>query len=178
MSQLLNLEELNERHEVSDHNRIKLFSNILNSCHNKIRKYNKEFKKQECLYAPPTFILGNPPYNYVDLVNYIMDSLKNNGLKAEWLPNKKSIYISWRPIDVNLDQYRSHFSDTIYSDEPEETLKVMSVRQTPASKPSKKKTDQKPHVQHVAMISYNKNTKDMIPVNIKGFQTVNGGLRP
>src|SRR5438128_988508 len=101
MSQLLlNLEDLHERHEVTENNRQRVFDDLLKSCHRKIRKFNNEFKKKECLYEPPAFIIGRPPYNYVELVNYLLTSLIKNGLKAEWLPAKKSIYVSWKPQDT------------------------------------------------------------------------------
>jgi len=172
---VLNLDELNIRHEKTEQNRIKLFDEILNSCHNKIRKYNKEFKKQECLFAPPPFIIGKPPYNFIDLTNYLIDSLRKNGLRAEWLSSKASIYISWKPIDINIDQYHSHFSNTVYSDDLAQQLTVMAVRPPVDKKPTtkkKKKTDEKPVLQHVAMIEYGANTKDLIPVNVKGFKSL------
>jgi hypothetical protein len=176
---LLNIEELAGRHEVSDHNRLALFNDILKSCHNKIKKYNKDFKKQECLYAPPAFIIGKPPYNYVDLVNHIMDSLRDNGLKTEWLPQKRAIYVSWKPIDINMEQYQSNFTDTVYAEGQEDSLQVMTVRpKVQAPIRGKKKVDKNPHLQHVAMINYGQNTSDLIPVNIKGFKTTHGGLRP
>ncbi len=186
MSLLLNLEELNDRHDTTTLNRIKLFDTILMSCHNKIKKYNKDFKKQECLYEPPVFIIGKPPYNYIDLINHLIDSLKNNGLRVEWLSKKKALYISWKPIDVDLEQYHSNFSDTVYDDNNENnndnpdlsSMKVMTVRSQPNSMSKTKKKVDPPVVQHVAMIKYGRNTKDLIPVNINGFNKVNGGLRP
>jgi hypothetical protein len=170
---LLNLDELNLRHEKSEQNRTKLFDEILMSCHNKIKKYNKDFKKQECLFAPPPFIVGKPPYNFNDLTNYLMESLRKNGLRVEWLPQKASIYVSWKPIDVDINQYHQHFSDTVYSDDFEQQLTVMTVRpkREPATTTKKKKTNEKPVLQHVAMVEYGMNTKDLIPINVKGLQS-------
>jgi len=171
---LLNLDELNVRHEKSEQNRVKLFDEILASCHNKIKKYNKEFKKQECLFAPPKFVIGKPPYNFVDLTNYLIDSLKKNGLRAEWLSHKAAIYISWKPIDLNIDQYHSHFSHTVYSDDFEQQLAIKTVRPSVdkvTTAKRKKKADEKPVLQHVAMLEYGVNTKDLIPINVKGLKS-------
>lgn len=172
---LLNLDELNIRHERSEYNRIKLFDDILKMCHNKIKKYNKEFKKQECLFSPPPFIIGKPPYNYIDLLNYIIDSLNKNGLKAQWLPDKQSLYVSWKPGDVDLSKYQSHFTSAVYGDNYDDKVTVMAVRPTPSQvatkKPQKKKAGQeKPILQHVAMLEYNNSAQDLIPINIKGLR--------
>ena len=173
---LLNLDELNVRHEKSEYNRTKLFDDILKMCHNKIKKYNKEFKKQECLFAPPPFIIGKPPYNYIDLINYIKDSLNKNGLKAQWLPDKQSLYVSWKPKDVDLTQYQSHFTDAVYGDNYDDKVTIMAVQPT-LSKPSttkkntkKKAGQEKPILQHVAMLEYNNSAQDLIPINIKGLK--------
>jgi len=168
MSQLLlNLENLHERHEVTIDNRRKVFDDILKSCHRKIRKFNNEFKRQECLYEPPAFIMGRPPYNYVDLVNYLLTSLTQNGLKAEWLAAKKSIYVSWKVQDVNMDQYREHLSEGIPTEDEDHRLKITTIRSRVEPPKAKKKDPPKPKIQHMAMIEYDNHAKDMIPINIK-----------
>jgi hypothetical protein len=166
----LNLDELNGRHERSETNRKKVYDEILRRCHNKIKKYNHELKKQECLFEPPPFIMGKPPYNYTDLCNYVIGSLRNNGLRAEWLPQRGAIYISWRQNDINRKNYENHRPEPItYEDEFEEQLQFMTVapkRQSSAQKSSgRKKKNDKPIIQHVAMIEYNDHAKDLIPVN-------------
>lgn len=106
---LLNLDQLNERHQKAEAIRIGIFDDILRSCHNKIKKYNNEFKKQECLLTPPVFILGTPPYNYVELIDYLIRSLRKNGFKAEFIGQKGQqhiIYVSWKPDDIDMTQYR------------------------------------------------------------------------
>ncbi len=166
---LLNLDELSVCHEKSEHNRKKLFDDILKKCHNKITKYNKEFKKKDCLFLPPKFIIGSPPYNYIDLIDYLINSLKKNGLRVEWMSEKEAIYISWKVMDINMQQYQSHFSNTVYSDDFEQQMTLMSVRPK-INKPQstkRKKNDNKPVIQHVAMIDYGSNTKDLIPINAK-----------
>lgn len=168
---LLNIDELNVRHERSEENRVRLFDEILKTCHNKIKKYNSEFKKQDCLYAPPVFILGRPPYNYVELVDYLITSLQKNGLRAEWLSNKKAIYISWRKMDVNMEKYHNHFSTITYSDDLAQHFSVMTINpvEIPTNTKKKKKKGERSPVQHVAMLEYNPGAKDYIPININGL---------
>lgn len=111
---LLNLEELSIPHDKAEENKMKIYEKILRSCHNKIKKYNTEFKKQECLFQPPVFIIGLPPYNYVELIDYLVHSLRINGLRAEWLLNRKAIYISWKKNDVDINQYYSQFTTLMF----------------------------------------------------------------
>jgi hypothetical protein len=165
---LLNLDELNARHDRSEDNRIKLFDDILKLCHNKIRKYNKEFKKYECLYTPPVFVMGHPPYNRIELIDYLIASLKKNGLKAEWIPIKDSIYVSWRKTDVDMNQYHTHFSKATYSDDLSRHFAVLRVPPTLEQKPTKKgKKNAKPTIQHVALLEYQSGAQDMIPISLK-----------
>lgn len=177
---LLNLDELTSIHDKAIVNRTKIFNEILGTCHNKIRKYNTEFKKQDCLFEPPVFIIGKPPYNYLDLVNYIISLLRKNGLRAEWLPIKKAIYISWRKTDIDMTQYRNQFTNmniptgAVYLEEANSTTQpfsILSVHQ-PDTSSSKKKKDrgEKQSIQHVAMLEYSPGVKDYVPINIQGVK--------
>ena len=165
---LLNLDEFIDHNEKSKRNRVELFDTILVKCHNKIKKYNKEFRKQECLFTPPKFVIGKPPYNYVDLLNYLIDSLKKNGLRTEWLAHKDAIYVSWKPVDLNIDQYHQHFPNVGYNDDfDQQLLEIPYVKTTQM----KKKMAGKPVLQHVAMLEYGANTEDLIPINVKSVKS-------
>lgn len=167
---LLNLDELHAHRDQSEENRLQLFDEILKKCHAKIKKYNAEFKKQECLYNPPIFVVGRPPYNYNDLIRYLILSLRKNGLKAEWNDDHQSIYISWHRSDINMEQYHSHFSNVIYGDrqfvgQTSIPLQVMEVRNQTEKPKKKKKERQTLSRQHVAVVEYNPMAKDYIPIN-------------
>jgi hypothetical protein len=171
---LLNLDDLNSHHDKLEENRIKLYDEILASCHRKINKYNKEFRRQECLFIPPKVKFGKPLYNYVDLVNYLINSLRNNGVLAEWLPEKQAIYVSWKKCDVDMKKYREHYTNTIYTCENLNVttphFSVMKVRPTAVEEPKKRgKKNSKPTIQHVAMLEYNPGATDYIPINIAGI---------
>jgi len=168
---LLNLEELDAIHEKIVGNKLKIFNEVLKLCHNKIKKFNTEFKKRDCLFEPPVFILGKPPYNYTELVNYIITSLRNNGLRAEWLSSKKAIYVSWRKDDIDMNQYHNSRAAvaTVVSDQSETApFSIVSVQssETSTSKKKKKKDDKQP-IQHMAMLEYSPGVKDCVPINIK-----------
>jgi hypothetical protein len=110
--------------------------------------------------------------------------LIKNGLRVEWLSQKKALYVSWKPTDVNQDQYKKQFSTTYYNTESNQfqmanppqvaqnpvhqVHQLVNVRQAPISesttksKTKSKKSNEKPIMQHVAMIKYGENIKDII----------------
>lgn len=111
LSLSLDLQELSKPHDILQQKRQDVFNFVLISCHNKIKKHNSLFKKQECLFAPPPFIVGKPIYKYPELIAFLIKSLQHNGLLAQWLPEKKAIYISWKPDDL----YKSSPSTSCYT---------------------------------------------------------------
>jgi hypothetical protein len=174
---MLNLDELNMSQTVTKENRLKIFIDILKTCHNKIRKYNSEFKKHDCLFEPPVFIIGKPPYNYPELIDFLVKSLKKNGIKAEWLQNKKAVYVSWSEKDIDMNQYHNQFTSTSYS--PTETgtstsqpFSILTVKphDTGNNAKKKKKKGEQQSVQHVAMLEYKPGVKDYVPINIKALR--------
>lgn len=171
---LLNIDELMVKHEHVQEHRKKIFDDVLRFCHNKIKKYNSEFHAHECTYAPPKFIVGCPPYNYAELVSYVIMSLRSNGLKAEWIPHEEKIYISWKPSDINLGLYQSHFQRTVYGtsvDDQGTPMTLVKVQPLPKehmkSKSKSKSKNKLPKPQHMAIVKYTPDTTDMIPINLK-----------
>jgi hypothetical protein len=184
---IINLDELHAHHEIIEEHRLRIFEDILKTCHNKIRKYNTELKKQECLFEPPPFIIGKPPYNYVEMIDYLIKSLRKNGLRTDWLSKRKAIYISWRKQDVDMEQYRSQVTTShgghhikpywSYADpsrkenqpdqpdqqQDQQNLVPFPVVSVPARDPKKKKTV---HPQHLAMLEYFPGAKDFVPINL------------
>ena len=102
MFEFLDLDRLNTKKSTSKTD--ELFNEILQNCHKKIEKLNKQNIKS-CYYLPPKYIVGHPTFNYSDLLLFIMKSLDNNGIYVEWSNNENSIYISWHPNNINYDQY-------------------------------------------------------------------------
>jgi len=69
------------------------FDKILIKCHNRIKLY-ADNRKTECIYNIPSFIIGIPLYDVDDLQEYIVSSLKKNGLVVKEYTNNW-IFISW-----------------------------------------------------------------------------------
>lgn len=93
MPSQLKLDELYKSAKKKELTRYETFDKILVKCHNRIKLY-AENRHTECLYNIPSFILGIPIYDVNDLKEYIISSLKKNGLIIKEYPNNW-IYISW-----------------------------------------------------------------------------------
>lgn len=75
---------------------------ILSMINDKIVNYTK-YNYTNCIFTIPNFIIGYLPYNIEDMSNYIIKSLKNNGLFVLKL-NIENIYISWNINDLYSNQ--------------------------------------------------------------------------
>ena len=92
----LNVNELYENAMKKKLKKYKTFDLVLSRRHKKIKTYSKnEFVS--CLFDIPEFILGTPIYNLNELILYIIDSLRKEGLYVKLLYHN-IIYISW---DIN-----------------------------------------------------------------------------
>lgn len=93
MPSQLKLDDLYKTAKKKELNRFDTFDKILLKCHNRIKLY-ADNRHTECLYNIPNFVIGIPLYNVNDLQEYIVSSLKKNGLIIKEL-NYNWIYISW-----------------------------------------------------------------------------------
>jgi hypothetical protein len=77
------------------------FNVIIEKIHSKI-KHIAQQGGMEVFYEIPYVLLGYPLYNIIECIDYVVDSLRKNGLLVQILPhpNNTTIYISWKPIDV------------------------------------------------------------------------------
>lgn len=95
----LNVNELYENAMKKKLKKYKTFDLVLSRCYKKIKTYSKnEFVS--CLFDIPEFIIGTPIYNLNELIIYIIDSLRKDGLYVELLYHN-ILYISW---DINDKQ--------------------------------------------------------------------------
>ena len=78
------------------------FNLIIEKCHKKITTIASQ-GGENIFYEIPFIMLGYPLYNIDDCVEYIVLSLRNNGLLVQILPhpNNYTLYISWKPSDVH-----------------------------------------------------------------------------
>ena len=76
---------------------------IIGLCHKKIKKI-AEAGGMNIFYEVPYIIIWLPLYNISICIEYVVSSLRKNGLLVQILPyhNNNILYISWSPNDVNL----------------------------------------------------------------------------
>ena len=91
----INLDELYEKKQNVDMNKLNTFNKILNRIHNKIKLVARQnVSDQFCWYLVPEVIIGVPKYNHGDCVAYIIDKLSDNGFNVRYThPNL--LFISW-----------------------------------------------------------------------------------
>ena len=77
------------------------FNVIIEKCHSKI-KHIAQQGGMEVFYEIPYVLIGYPLYNITECIDYVVDSLRKNGLLVQILPhpNDTTVYISWKPTDV------------------------------------------------------------------------------
>lgn len=88
----INILELNEISEKKNINKLKLYNKLIRNCHNRI-KSNAKNNYQSCMYSIPPYTFGFPLYDSNELINFIMNSLKKDGLNVININN--TLYISW-----------------------------------------------------------------------------------
>lgn len=82
-----------------------IFDEIIEKCHIKIKRIANNGGLNIFFKIPP-FIIGKPLYNINECKIYIINALKKNGLYVRTFtqPNENIIYISWNPIDLNIQK--------------------------------------------------------------------------
>lgn len=78
------------------------FNIIIEKCHLKIKNIAEQ-GGMNVFYEIPYLVVGCPLYNINDCIEYVVESLRKNGLLVQILPfpNNTTIYISWKPNDIN-----------------------------------------------------------------------------
>ena len=76
---------------------------IIEKCHAKIKNIAQQ-GGMNIFYEIPYIMIGLPLYDINDCIEYVVDALRKNGLLVQILPhpNHNTIYISWKPQDVNV----------------------------------------------------------------------------
>ncbi len=94
-SEKINIDELYEKKQQSDVNKLALFNKILNRIHVRIKTTSKQkINDRCCWYVIPEIIIGVPKYDQAGCIAYAMDKLKTNGFIVKYIhPN--TIFISW-----------------------------------------------------------------------------------
>ena len=107
----LSIAELYSMKNKKDKIKLNTFNIIIEKCHAKIKHIAAQ-GGMNVFYEIPFVMLGYPLYDIYECVEYIVKSLRDNGLLVQILahPNHNTIYISWKPTDVST---RKQLTSTI-----------------------------------------------------------------
>jgi hypothetical protein len=94
-SEKLNIDELYEKKQQHDLNKLALFNKLLNRIHIKIKLASRQkIDEQFCWFLVPETIIGVPKYDQGAGIAYLIDKLKLNGFNVRYIhPNM--LFISW-----------------------------------------------------------------------------------
>lgn len=97
----INLKELHNIQKKKLQLKSVAYDRILELIHRRI-KLVASYGGSNTFYEIPGLIVGYPLYNLIDCTNYIINSLRNNGLLIQLLPppHISVIYISWDKKDT------------------------------------------------------------------------------
>ena len=92
----LNIDELYEKKQQIDINRVNIYNKLLKRIHAKIKTASRQrYDNEFCTFVMPEFLVGFPNYNFEECLIYVMEGLNNDGFITKYVhPNL--ILISWR----------------------------------------------------------------------------------
>jgi hypothetical protein len=95
-SEKINLDELYNRKNEVESNRIKIYQKILHRVHTKIKITSRQkISEQYCFFLIPEFLIGVPRFDSATCTAYVIDKLMDNGFHVKYThPNM--LFISWK----------------------------------------------------------------------------------
>lgn len=95
---MINLWDLNAARRKRYEKYKKIFSIVLDKCHQKIMATGSQMQT-ECIFEIPKYIPGMPLFDNKECMMYVLTQIKQNGFRVQVLTHT-SIYISWQHIDL------------------------------------------------------------------------------
>lgn len=95
-SEKINLDELYERKQQHDLNKLNVFNKLLNRVHNKIKMTARQkIDEQFCWFVVPEVMIGVPKYDQASCIAYIYEKLRDNGFYVKYY-HPSVIFICWK----------------------------------------------------------------------------------
>ena len=92
----INIDDLYEKKQTRDMNKMATYRKILNQIHKKIKLTSRQsVDTQCCWYVFPEIIIGVPSYDQAHCVAFVMNELKENGFALQYT-NPNLLFISWK----------------------------------------------------------------------------------
>ena len=162
----LNLDDLYENHIKRDRNKLRFYEDIYKKCIAKVKKTNRDLRKFECSYQVPLFVFGGPVYDHEELKKYLLFKFKNNGLLAECIDNN-TIYISWKPEDINRQKYEKGLEDMKRRIDARYNVSETKVTEKTIKHKKNGKDNVTQATTQIGVLQYNDEIKDLVPINPK-----------
>ena len=91
----INIDDLFEKKQKHDLNKLDLYNKILNRIHVRIKLTSRQkLDEPFCWFVVPEVIIGVPKYDQAGCIAYLMNTLQENGFKMRYFhPN--TLFISW-----------------------------------------------------------------------------------
>ena len=155
----LDLDELQKPLKEKEKIKMDIYDKVLKRVHSRIKMVARQ-PETFCMFVIPEFVLGIPVYNFHECKNYIIKSLRENGLAVNYTePNL--LYISWdiehlysKHIDTNQQQNNTPLSSLSYL-APKEIINTQQAVQ-----------NTQPVQQH--MQQQFRNPNDFVPIGMFG----------
>jgi hypothetical protein len=96
----VSLNDLVHKNEKRVKQKLNVKNMFLERCHTRIESHNS-FGQENLLFEIPPFVIGLPPYSREDILEYLLESLGDDGFYVVHVPKTYSIYISWRKKDID-----------------------------------------------------------------------------
>ena len=124
-SEKINLDDLYEKKQQHDLNKLNIFNKILLRVHSKIKIVSRQkVDEQHCWFLIPEVMIGIPKYDNAACIAYIHEKLRDNGFYVKYYhPNL--LFISWKnwipgyvrteikkKMGVNLDGHGNVIDET------------------------------------------------------------------
>jgi len=151
-SEKINLDELYQRKNEVEGNRLKVYQKILHRVHTKIKLTSRQkITEQFCFFIIPEFLVGTPMFDSSTCTAFVIDKLMENGFMVKYThPNM--LFISWQHyIDKKkrLQYKKNHgisingFGERIKNDSKKDNIDPNSLITRNNSTISIKKKDEK-----------------------------------
>lgn len=107
---MINIDELYQKKRQRAETRSKIYDNVLQKCHNKIRYSSNLYIEQEYTYfSVPNILLGYPLFNKEECSKYIITQLLKNGFMVKYLGDGL-IFICWKKTNTSHKQKKIKFN--------------------------------------------------------------------
>ena len=103
--------DLNRLIETKKLERTSTFAKLYQSCENRLLKHAKHHKMRT-VFEVPEFMLGVPPFNLNDAIEYMIGRLKKNGFLVRYF-FPRILYISWDPEEIQGKKFMQPYTGAI-----------------------------------------------------------------